>query len=150
MTTLVLPYPKLAKGRFASIVAYSDEALFEATGVRIAFTCRSGGVSSGAYASLNLGTHVNDCRSKVEENRRRVLQGLATPDTCLLVPNQVHGDVVATLDSSADLSQISLDIEKGADVHGFQLFKKQGIDRGIHGFRELMPAGSQVCSGRLL
>lgn len=115
MTTLALPYPKLAKGRFASIEAYSDEALFEATGVRIAFTCRSGGVSSGAYASLNLGTHVNDCRSKVEENRRRVLQGLATPDTCLLVPNQVHGDVVATLDSSADLSQISLDIEKGAD-----------------------------------
>ena len=43
MTTLVLPDPELTKGRFASIPAYSDEALYVATGVRIAFTTREGG-----------------------------------------------------------------------------------------------------------
>ena len=47
MTTLVLPDPELTKGRFASIPAYSDEALYVATGVRIAFTTREGGVSEG-------------------------------------------------------------------------------------------------------
>ena len=45
MTTLVLPDPELTKGRFASIPAYSDEALYAVTGVRIAFTTREGGVS---------------------------------------------------------------------------------------------------------
>ena len=38
MAALVLPDPELTKGRFASIFAYSDEALYAATGVRIAFT----------------------------------------------------------------------------------------------------------------
>lgn len=115
MTTLALPYPKLAKGRFASIEAYSDDDLYKATGIRIAFTCRGGGVSKGSYASLNLGTHVNDCLSDVEENRRRVLQGLATPDVPLLVPNQVHGDTVLTIDAQTDVLKSLVDIAQGAD-----------------------------------
>lgn len=74
MTTLALPLPTLAKGRFASIEAYTDEALFEACGVRIAFTTRAGGVSTGAYDSLNLGSHVDDDLALVQENRARVLR----------------------------------------------------------------------------
>ncbi len=74
MTTLVLPDPELTKGRFASIFAYSDEALYAATGVRIAFTTREGGVSEGPYNSLNLGSHVKDDLVSVQENRRRVRQ----------------------------------------------------------------------------
>lgn len=70
MTTLVLPDPELTKGRFASISAYSDEALYVATGVRIAFTTREGGVSEGPYNSLNLGSHVKDDLVSVQENRR--------------------------------------------------------------------------------
>lgn len=94
MTTLVLPDPELTKGRFASISAYTDEALFAATGVRIAFTTRAGGVSEGAYASLNLGSHVNDNLASVQENRRRVLEAFGCEDAQLVVPNQVHGSVV--------------------------------------------------------
>lgn len=67
MTTLVLPDPELTKGRFASIPAYSDEALYVATGVRIAFTTREGGVSEGPYNSLNLGSHVKDDLVSVQE-----------------------------------------------------------------------------------
>lgn len=74
MTTLVLPDPELTKGRFASISAYSDKALYAATGVRIAFTTREGGVSEGPYASLNLGSHVKDDIASVRENRHRVLR----------------------------------------------------------------------------
>ena len=54
MTTLVLPDPELTKGRFASISAYSDEALYAATGVRIAFTTREGGVSEAHMLRLTL------------------------------------------------------------------------------------------------
>lgn len=117
MTTLALPYPKLAKGRFASIEAYSDDALYEATGVRIAFTCRGFGVSDGPYASLNLGSHVNDSLDAVSENRRRVLEAFATPDTPLIVPNQVHGDTVLVLDSSdeAELEVFRKRANEGAD-----------------------------------
>ena len=40
--------------------------------VRALSTWRGGGVSSGAYASLNLGDHVGDLPSSVAENRRRL------------------------------------------------------------------------------
>ena len=41
--TLDLPLPRLVEGRFYNLTAFTDEALFEASGVRIAFTERSGG-----------------------------------------------------------------------------------------------------------
>ena len=71
--TLDLPLPRLVEGRFSNLTAFTDEALFEACGVRIAFTERSGGVSEPPYDSLNLGLHVNDNPESVRENRRRVL-----------------------------------------------------------------------------
>lgn len=124
MTTLVLPDPELTKGRFASISAYSDEALYAATGVRIAFTTREGGVSEGSYASLNLGSHVKDDIASVRENRHCVLRAFANEDMPLFVPNQVHGDTVLELGdpenidaslSSAEAQAITLQAQDGAD-----------------------------------
>lgn len=124
MTTLVLPDPELTKGRFASISAYSDEALYAATGVRIAFTTREGGVSEGPYASLNLGSHVKDDIASVRENRHRVLQAFSNEGTSLFVPNQVHGDTVLELGdpenidaslSSAEAQALALQAQDGAD-----------------------------------
>ena len=40
--------------------------------VRSAFTLRTGGVSGAPYDSLNVGAHVGDVSTAVEENRRRV------------------------------------------------------------------------------
>ncbi|MGL5605390.1 MAG: laccase domain-containing protein, partial [Plesiomonas sp.] len=37
--------------------------------VRALSTTRDGGMSEGAYASLNLGTHVGDSSSAVDQNR---------------------------------------------------------------------------------
>ena len=42
-------------------------------GTRHAFTTRTGGVSTGIYSSLNLGSKVGDPQPNVAENYRRVL-----------------------------------------------------------------------------
>lgn len=56
--------------------------------VRALVTTRSGGVSTGPYASLNLGDHVGDAPAAVVENRRR-LRALLPADPVWL--QQVHG-----------------------------------------------------------
>lgn len=56
--------------------------------VRSLLTTRHGGVSLGAYASLNLGDHVGDDPLAVAENRRRLASCLGTNPVWL---NQVHG-----------------------------------------------------------
>lgn len=65
-------------------------------GVRALVSSRAGGVSQGAYASLNLGDHVGDEADHVAENRRRftVAAGLSRPPAWL---RQVHGCEVLCL-----------------------------------------------------
>jgi YfiH family protein len=65
--------------------------------VRAAFTLRAGGVSTGRYASLNLGAHVGDDALAVSENRRRVAAGLGLPAEPLWL-SQVHGTAVVAAD----------------------------------------------------
>lgn len=74
-------------------------------GVRYFCTQRSGGVSTGAFASLNLGLHVGDERQHVLENRSR-LEHLA-PGPILWL-NQVHGTEVF----DADLGDILSDSKR--------------------------------------
>ena len=59
-------------------------------GIVAGSTLRTGGTSSGAYESLNLGAHVGDDPGAVRENRRRFLQvtGLVHEPDWL---TQVHG-----------------------------------------------------------
>jgi len=66
-------------------------------GVRAAFTLRSGGVSTGPYASLNLGAKLGDDARAVEENRRRIAAELALPAEPLWL-SQVHGSRVVNAD----------------------------------------------------
>lgn len=56
-------------------------------------TLRSGGVSEGAYTSLNLGAHVGDDERRVAENRRRLIEQLALPGEPRWL-RQVHGTEV--------------------------------------------------------
>jgi len=62
--------------------------------VRACTTTRQGGVSVGAYASLNLGDHVGDDPAHVTENRARLRRVLALPAEPLWL-TQVHGIAVA-------------------------------------------------------
>jgi hypothetical protein len=63
----------------------------ELPGARALFTARAGGVSSGAYSSLNLGPYTADEPGAVAENRRRV--ALRTGGL-LAHGRQVHGTEV--------------------------------------------------------
>ncbi len=115
MTTLVLPLPELTKGRFASLDAYTDEKLFGATRVRIAFTTRQGGVSDGCYGSLNLGHHVNDDLGAVLRNRRIVQESFGCADAPLIVPNQVHGNALVSVRNAEQAESAQRLASEGAD-----------------------------------
>ena len=69
--------------------------------VRAAATLRTGGVSAGAFASLNLGAHVGDDAAAVAENRRRVQGALKLPSEPLWL-NQVHSVNVHVHDASTN------------------------------------------------
>lgn len=67
-------------------------------GVNAYSTTRNGGVSSGAYSSLNLGDHVSDALENVEQNRRLLIQQAKLPQEPAWL-QQVHGTEVAVLDT---------------------------------------------------
>ena len=62
------------------------------------FTKRTGGVSHGAFASLNLGTHVGDELADVLRNRE-ILAEQVGPTQYM---NQVHGDRIAVIEEVTD------------------------------------------------
>ncbi|MEH3085824.1 MAG: peptidoglycan editing factor PgeF [Xylophilus ampelinus] len=88
-------------------MAPAPEALATATGgwlhpgwpapasVRALFTDRSGGVSQGCHAGLNLGAHVGDLPESVAANRERLAAAIGQRPVFL---EQVHGTDVAVLD----------------------------------------------------
>ena len=71
--------------------------------VRAVFTTRSGGVSQGPFASLNLGDHVQDQPDHVATNRLRLADALQAQPVFM---QQVHGTEVLTLDPAAKLATI--------------------------------------------
>lgn len=68
-------------------------ALLQAANIPVphGFTTRTGGVSRGAYSSLNLGLTTGDDPGHVAENRRRVLGALGTSVAASCALEQVHG-----------------------------------------------------------
>ena len=108
---------------FCVCAVFTDEALFEACGVRIAFTMREGGVSEGPYASLNLGSHVQDDLDKVLQNRALLFSALAPSleesEQALIVPKQVHGDTVLTVGAAREVARVQRAAAEGADGSSF-------------------------------
>jgi polyphenol oxidase len=75
--------------------------------VRSISTSREGGVSTGPYASMNLGDHVDDNPAAVTENRRRLTEILALPSEPLWL-TQVHGvEVLGEEGECADARVVS-------------------------------------------
>ena len=60
----------------------------------VAFTTRRGGVSTGPYASLNLGLLTADEPANVEENRRRACAALGADPARIAMNRQVHAATV--------------------------------------------------------
>ncbi|MGD0152686.1 MAG: laccase domain-containing protein, partial [Thermacetogeniaceae bacterium] len=67
-------------------------------GVRLAFTTRCGGVSTGPYAELNLGLSTGDEPGLVVENRRLLCNTLGLDVGRLSIVKQVHSDRVMVVD----------------------------------------------------
>ena len=111
-----LPLPRLVEGRFCNLTAYTDENLFDACGVRIAFSCRGGGASAGVYDSLNLGSHVHDDASCVARNRELLMSALGAENARMVCPNQVHGADVAICETVDDFDDACEFAAEGADA----------------------------------
>jgi polyphenol oxidase len=81
--------------------------LFSAAGVVHGFSVRTGGVSRGPYATLNLGRGVGDDPAAVNENLRRLADaaGLEGPQA-FSSAHQVHGDRVVGAARGAPLTEI--------------------------------------------
>jgi hypothetical protein len=71
-------------------------ANLKAPGIAHGFFARTGGVSTGIYASLNCGPGSGDAPEAVTENRRRVAAALA-PDARLTSLSQIHSAHVFAL-----------------------------------------------------
>ncbi|HEX3247454.1 MAG TPA: peptidoglycan editing factor PgeF [Chloroflexota bacterium] len=63
-------------------------------GIAHGVTTRHGGVSRGAYSSLNLSLSVQDDEAAVLENKRRVSEAFNVSPSSLLTTKQVHGAAV--------------------------------------------------------
>lgn len=68
----------------------------ELPGARAAFSSRLGGVSAGAFMSLNLGILTGDDPESVQDNRHRLAAALGIDAAGVLMGRQVHGPEVMT------------------------------------------------------
>jgi YfiH family protein len=68
-------------------------------GVTHGFFTRSGGVSTGVYASLNGGIGSRDAAALVEENKARMARRLGLSAERLLVPYQIHSSEAVTVEA---------------------------------------------------
>ncbi len=78
-------------------------------------TTRRGGVSQGAWQSMNLGAHVGDDSAAVSANRARLRQWLALPDEPAWL-NQVHGNRVVEADFWPEPADADASISRRAGV----------------------------------
>lgn len=117
MAFAALPLPLLEKKTFDGVEAYTDSELFDACGVRIGFSTRAGGVSEGAYSSLNLGSNVEDDLAKVKQNRAILHAALSGGSAApFIVPKQVHEDTVLTVRSASEAAAVQAKANEGADA----------------------------------
>jgi polyphenol oxidase len=68
----------------------------------VVFSTRMGGVSDGAFASLNLGFLSGDDRELVQENRRRLYEAAGAHPERVSWPRQVHGAEVVRAGTRGD------------------------------------------------
>lgn len=76
--------------------------LADTSGILVAFTERTGGLSEPPYASLNLAAHVGDDPAQVDANRGRVFAalGVSALRDRLVTAEQVHGVRIAQVRES--------------------------------------------------
>jgi hypothetical protein len=94
--------PSLQRIERDGLALWTDPTLALEAGVILAFSERRGGLSAGAFSSLNLAGHVGDAPKAVDANRERLMQalGIGSLATRLVSAEQVHGDRCAVVEES--------------------------------------------------
>ena len=77
------------------------------TGTRHGFSTRRGGVSSGGYATLNVGAKWGDDPDKVAHNRRRLAAAGGFDLKRLFTAKQVHGARVALIVEGTEVDRVA-------------------------------------------
>ena len=84
---------------------------FEAAGgVAHGFSTRLGGVSTGIYESMDLGTTRGDEPGHVRENYRRFFAAIGADADSIAMSNQIHSDLVRPV-TCADVKRDLYDVE---------------------------------------
>jgi YfiH family protein len=88
-------FPRLERVEAGACAYWTDLAQLE-SGVIVAFSERTGGVSNSPYASLNFAGHVGDDVAAVDENRSRFLDalGISALRDRVIMGRSNHGDNV--------------------------------------------------------
>jgi hypothetical protein len=81
------------------LLTYSNLSCYDSE-IKHFSSTRSGGVSHGEYASLNLGNFSDDSSENVIRNRELLCKALAIPFSHLVGAHQVHGTNVKFVDDS--------------------------------------------------
>lgn len=86
--------------------------------VRAFSTLRTGGCSTGPYASFNVNAWCGDDENSVRRNREALCDELGIADERLIVPHQIHGDRVVRVDESffAQDTSVCHALLEGADA----------------------------------
>ena len=82
------------------IEVFQFDRLGRPEGITHFITTRHGGVSIGNYRSMSLGVFCEDDPLAVSENRRRLCEAMEIPEGHLVVPHQIHGDILRVIDHS--------------------------------------------------
>lgn len=82
------------------LIYFTDDGISAAGGVAHGFSTRSGGVSEGAFDSLNLGLNRGDLPEHVLENHRRFCAALGADVERTVFSHQVHKDGVRVVTSA--------------------------------------------------
>jgi hypothetical protein len=85
---------------------YQQSPLLQAAGFRHAFFTRRGGVSSGAYESLNFSVAVGDLAENVQENLARAARALGVDPERVYFLSQVHGREVKVLTGAENRQEV--------------------------------------------
>lgn len=80
------------------ITYYSSPKLEGVPGLVHAFLGRTGGVSSGHLASLNLGRREEDRAENLAENKKRAAEAFGTDGDKIFTVSQVHSDRIVIID----------------------------------------------------
>ncbi len=99
---------------------------FDGLGLDAVVTTRHGGVSQGAYASLNLGLHVGDDDKAVLENRGRAAAALGANLGDMVFCQQSHGRAVRVV-TAADRGRGTLSLADAIDSTDALVTTEPGI-----------------------